>query len=144
MLFRSGAAGPLLGAGVTVRIANSNPLNIECALSDGGFNIDVLAQAQARAWDAYDGFTAHVDQVYGGAALRFIPNLSFNEAWVPGQREMYATNGTQSQGGSLVTIKVSGPGARKRPGRALTLALAITRATLAVAPRGASPGAPPS
>ncbi|HSP20488.1 MAG TPA: hypothetical protein VLQ79_13285, partial [Myxococcaceae bacterium] len=61
-------------------------------------------------------------------------------AWIPAQRMLFATNGTQSKGGSYVTVKVSG----KRHGNAeVKLARTVTLAALKVAPKGPSL-APPS
>jgi hypothetical protein len=53
---------------------------------------------------------------------------------------LFATNGTQSKGGSYVTVKVSG---RRHGNAEVTLARAVTLAALKVAPRGPDL-APPS
>jgi hypothetical protein len=71
-----------------------------------------------------------------------VPGLGGNATWVPAQGELVATNGTQSMGGSYVTTTVT----RSSPHgpASLTVATAVTRATVASAPRGANPGPPPS
>src|SRR5437588_531277 len=68
--------------------------------------------------------------------------LGYTAAWIPADSKLLATNGSQSQGGSFVTVAAAGsppPGTSK-----LRLAQAVATATLASAPRGPNPGPPPS
>ena len=86
---------------------------------------------------------ASLDRVrHHGRPLGPVPGLGGNATWVPAQGELVATNGTQSMGGSYVTTTVT----RSSPHgpASLTVATAVTRATVASAPRGANPGPPPS
>lgn len=88
-------------------------------------------------------------QAYGSGGVHVpgqlpkpVPGLTGNAAWIPARHEVVATNGTQSSGGSYVTVTVTRTG--KQGPSSLALARAVTRAVLAVAPRGSSPGPPPS
>lgn len=143
------AATPLLSAGTSVHIASSDPANLECLVSGDGVRLDIVAQASPRAWAQYDTETVHQAQAFGGAGQetrlpRDLPGLGFNAAWFASQSELVATNGTQSRGGSYVTVTVTRTSTRGSNPSSLKLAKAVTIATLAVAPRGANPGpAPP-
>ena len=103
------------------------------------------------AWTEYDTTYSHFAQAFGPSSVHSsselphpVPNLSGNAAWIPAQDELIATNGTQSSGGSYVTVKLSG--ARHIPPgtSADELAGSIGKATLGSAPRGGSPGPGPS
>ena len=144
----SRAARPLLGDGAHVRIADADPANIECLIDGGGIRVDTVAQASAQAWTEFDTATVHQVQAYGSGAVhvpsqlpRPVPGMSGNVAWIPAQQEVLATNGTQSRGGTYVTVTVT----RRSPKgpSSLAVARAVTRAVLASAPRGPNP-APPS
>ncbi len=145
-----GAAGPL-GTSPAVRITDSDPSNIECLISGKGMNADVVAQASPVAWTEYDTTYSHFAQAFGPSSVHQsselphpVPNLSGNAIWIPAQAELIATNGTQSSGGSYVTVKVTGAH-RLPPGTSADeWAGSIAKATLRTAPRGGSPGPPPS
>jgi hypothetical protein len=133
----------------TLRIADSDPVNIECLLTGAGRRLDIVAEASPRAWTQYDTLVTHEVQapvpnsVHPASNLpRDLPGLGYNAAWNAGGRQLLATNGTQSTGGSFVTITVKGS-VRRGPSD-LTVARVAATATLAAAPRGPSPGPPPS
>jgi hypothetical protein len=139
----------LLGHGTKTRIVDHDRSNIECSVTRSGVRVNVTAQALAQAWSQFDTIVVHQAQGFGSSQLHDSSRMpqemviaGANAAWIPGQRELIATNGTQSQGGSYVTVLVSGSGARGAT--ALRLARAVTAATLAYAPRGPSPGPAPS
>jgi hypothetical protein len=141
-----GAAAPSLHQAVSLKIANGDPANVECLLRARGTRLDLIAQQSAQAWAQWDTTQVHQDQAYGPSAdhqQSQIP-LSFNApgilvAWIPAQRMLFSTNGTQSKGGSYVTVTVSG----KRRGQAeIQLARSVTLAALKVAPKGPNLTAP--
>lgn len=141
------AARAALGP-VRLRIASSDPANLECVLSGRGVRLDATAQATALAWVEYDTTVAHQVQAYGSGAVRVpsqlprpVPGLSGNAAWIAARHEVVATNGTQFRGGSYVTVAVARRSAKGPASSAL--AGAVARAILAVAPRGPRPGPPP-
>jgi hypothetical protein len=143
------AADALTGGALHVQIADSDPANIECLLRGGAIRLDVVAQASARAWTQYDTTTVHLVQAFGSGSVHHsaelphpVPGLGGNAVWVPAQSELIATNGTQSTGGTYVTINIM-RGSARGPS-SLSVARAVARATLASAPRGPSPGPPPS
>jgi len=129
-----------------IRVADADPTNIECVLSGDGIRLDVVAQASPRAWTQYDTLVVHAAQAFvpGSAKSNLpvdLPGLGFNAAWVAAKSQLLATNGTQSTGGSFLSIMVSGH-ARTKSG--LEVAKRVATATLALAPRGPSPGPAPS
>lgn len=133
----------------TLRIADPDPANIECLVSARLLNIDVVAQASPRAWEQFDTVVVHQAQAFSGSASppgqdlpQDVAGLGYNAAWIPSSKEFVATNGTQSTGGSYVTVTISRRSSRAPSG--LTVAKAVATATLAVAPKGPSPGPPPS
>jgi hypothetical protein len=135
------AAGLISGA--RVQILNHDPTNIECVVSKGSLRVDTIAQASELAWTLYDTTQSHLAQAFGPGSVHIpsemphaVPGLSGNALWVPAENELVATNGSQSQGGSYVTVKVKGT----RSG--LAVATAVARATLKLAPRGSNPPAP--
>ena len=140
------AAVAALGHAVTLRITDRDPTNVECLLRGSGTRLDLVAQQSPRAWAEWDTTQTHLLQAYGASDVHQaaqIPKIvnapGVLVGWVPAQRLLFATNGTQSLGGSYVTIKVSG---RRRHGNAeVTLARAVTLAALKVAPKG--PNLPP-
>ena len=136
------AAGALI-SGAHVRILDRDPTNIECLVSKGAVTIDTVAQASELAWTEYDTTSVHLIQAFGSGPVHVaselphqVAGLGGNSLWVPAQRELIATNGSQSQGGSYVTVKVKGTSS------GLALATAVARATLKLAPRGSNPPAP--
>jgi hypothetical protein len=142
-----GAAAAALHRGVSLSIADRDPTNVECRLRAAGTRLDLVAQQAPQAWAMWDTTQVHQLQAFGPRAHpqhAQIPQY-FNApgvlvGWIPAQRLIFATNGTQSKGGSYVTVSVSG----KRRGRAqVTLARAVTLAALEVAPKGPNL-APPS
>jgi hypothetical protein len=130
-----------------VRIADADPANIECLINARGIGVDTVAQASSQAWTEYDTATVHQVQAYGSGAVHVpsqlphpVPGLSGNVAWIPAENEVMATNGTQSRGGTYVTVTVT----RRSSGgpSSLAVASAVTRALLASAPRGPNPVPP--
>jgi hypothetical protein len=139
----------LLGHGTKTRIVDHDRTNIKCLVTRTGVRTTVTAQALAQAWTQFDTTVVHYAQAFGSSQLpdsSRVPQdmviAGANAAWIPGQQELFATNGTESQGGSYVTVVVSGSAARGAA--ALRLARVVTAATLASAPRGPSPGPAPS
>jgi len=140
------AAVAALGHAVTLRITDRDPTNVECLLRGSGTRLDLVAQQSPRAWAEWDTTQTHLVQAYGASDVHQageIPKIvnapGVLVGWVPAQRLLFATNGTQSLGGSYVTIKVSG---RHRHGNAeVTLARAVSLAALKLAPKG--PNLPP-
>jgi hypothetical protein len=142
------AARAELGHAVSLTVPNGDPANIECLLRGSGTRLDLVAQQSAQAWTQWDTEQVHQDQAYGPSAKHQqaqIPqaldtSAGINAAWIPAQRMIFATNGTQSKGGSYITVTVSG----KRHGKAeVALANAVMLAALKVAPKGPNL-APPS
>lgn len=146
------AARTQLGGGTSVRIADRDPSNIECLLSGAGMQMDVVAQASPRAWEQFDTVVVHQGQAFGkgtGSAQKnqqlpvdLAPVGDAQSAWIPASRQLVATNGSQSTGGSYVTVNVTR--SPKHGPSNLKVAQAVAIATLARAPRGPSPGPPPS
>ena len=142
------AAQSTLGHAVSLKVTNGDPANIECLLRASGTRLDLVAQQSAQAWTQWDTEQVHQDQAYGPSAHHQagqIPqaldtSAGINAAWIPAQRMLFATNGTQSKGGSYITVTVSG----KRHGKAeVAVANAVMLAALKVAPKGPDL-APPS
>lgn len=143
------AADAGLGGSSRLHIADSDPTNVECRLSGKRAHLDVVAQASSVAWTEFDTATVHQVQAFGTGSVHQPSQIPRNvygvgglAAWIPAQNELIATNGTQTRGGSYLTVKVtrsSAPAAAK-----LALARTVAKATLAAAPRGPNPGAPPS
>jgi hypothetical protein len=143
------AVAPTLSATARLRIVDKDPTNIECVVSDRKARIDVVAQATAVAWTEYDTTTVHQAQAYGAGSVhvagqlpQYVTVSGGQAAWIPAQNELVATNGTESSGGSYLTVKVTKsklPSARK-----IALAQVVAKTTLALAPRGPSPGPAPS
>jgi hypothetical protein len=129
---------------MSMRITNADPANIECLLSADGLHVDVNAQASPRAWTQFDTVVSHAAQAPGQAAglPQDQAGLGYSAAWIASQNQLVATNGSQSQGGSYVTVTVTG--GRHGQASRLSLARAMATATLASAPRGPDPGPAPS
>ena len=98
-------------------------------------------------WTEWDTATTHQAQAFGPGAVYVpsqlphpVPGLSGNVAWIPAQSELMATNGTESIGGTYVTVTVT----RRSPKglSSIAVATAVTRALLASAPRGPNGVAP--
>ena len=135
---------------VTVRVADSDPGNMECVLSAHGVRLDVVADPSPRAFSQYDATVVHQSQAFGsltGSSPRDLPinlaGLGFNASWVPAKQELIATNATQSTGGVFVTVTVTRKAGSPGPSNE-RLAMAVVRETLAVAPKAPNPGPPPS
>jgi hypothetical protein len=131
---------------VSLTITDRDPTNVECILRGPGTRLDLVAQQSAQAWAQWDTTQVHQLQAFGPSAKpqpAQIPKY-FNApgvlvGWIPAQRMIFATNGTQSKGGSYVTVTVSG----KRHGHAeVNLARAVTLAAIKVAPKGPNLAAP--
>jgi hypothetical protein len=145
---RQAAASTLHGT-VKLRIASSDPTNLECVLSTAKARIDVNAQASPQAWTQYDTTVVHQAQVFGSGTVhssaklpRDMPGIGTNAAWIPAKDQLVATNGSQSHGGSYMTVTLTH--ARGSEQARVRLARAVAVATLAIAPRGSNPGPPPS
>jgi len=130
-----------------VRIADADPVNIECLIDARGIELDTVAQATSQAWTEFDTATVHQVQAFGVGPVHVpsqlpqpVPGMSGNVAWIPAKNELLATNGTQSTGGTYVTITVT----RRSPGgpSSIAVARAVTLALLASAPRGPNPVPP--
>jgi hypothetical protein len=139
----------LLGSTVHLRVANSDRSDIECVLDGNGVHVDAIAQASAVAWTEYDTAAVHQAQAYGTAASHqasqqphSVPGMGGNSTWIPAKNELIATNGTESRGGSYLTVTVT----RHSSGApsSVAVAAAVGRSVLAIAPRGPDPGPPPS
>lgn len=142
-----GAAAAALHGTVSLKIANGDPANVECRLRAKGTRLDLIAQQSAQAWTQWDTTQVHQLQAFGPNAKpqpAQIPK-EFNApgvlvAWIPAQRMIFATNGTQSKGGSYITVTVSGKGHGKAE---VALARAVTLAAIKVAPKGPNLTPPP-
>ena len=134
------AAQSTLGRAVSISFRDRDPANIECLLRGSGTRLDLGAQQSARAWEQFDTVQVHQDQAYGPGAAHQQAQIPLPVdvpggvgGWIPAQRMLFATNGTQSKGGSYVTVTVSG---RRHGGAEVALARAVTLAALKVAPKG--------
>jgi hypothetical protein len=132
-----------------MRIVDPDPANVECSLRAHALNVEVVAQASGQAWTQWDTTQVHQVQVYGSGGIHApgqipksvpVPGAPL-AAWIAAQNELFATNGSQTQGGAYVTVTVK-PGPASGAAR-LKLAEAVTGATVAVAPRGPSSPPPP-
>lgn len=140
-------AASVLGAAVTVRIADRDPTNVKCVLRGGGLRIDLVAEQSPQAYTEFNTTESHQEQVYGPAAPGVhnpgeIPKDASEgpmiAGWIPAESQLFATNGSPTTGGSYMTVTVT-RGAKSDAERR-KLARAVALATLAVAPRGANPG----
>lgn len=141
-----GAAASTLGGAVSLTVADRDPTNVECILRGPGTRLDLVAQQSAQAWTQWDTTQVHQLQAYGPSAdhqpaqiPRYFNAPGVLVGWIPAQRMIFATNGTQSKGGSYVTVTVSG---RRHGNAEVKLARAVTLAALKVAPRGPNLQAP--
>jgi hypothetical protein len=138
------AAGNVQGGQVHLRIANPDPANVECVLSRDGIHLDVNAQASPVAWTQYDTTVVHQAQAFGPGSVHDasalpqpVPGMSGNAAWLPTEHQLVTTNGTETQGGSYVTVTVKR--SSQHGPASVPLARAVAIATLASAPRGPTP-----
>ncbi len=129
-----------------MRVADSDPANLECRLRVGGVRLDVIDQVSAQAWTEFDTTQSHQAQVFGngGAHQASQQPLAVSipggaAGWIPAQHQLFATNGSPTRGGSYVTVTVSHRG---RSGSDERLARAVAVSTLATAPRGPAPNSP--
>jgi hypothetical protein len=143
------AAHPLLHSNVHLRVASSDPSNIECVLDGNGVHVDAIAQASAVAWTEYDTAAVHQAQAYSSPGVHqasqqphSVPGMGGNSTWIPAKHELIATNGTESRGGSYLTVTVTRHSSHAPS--SLAVATAVARTVLASAPRGPNPGPPPS
>jgi hypothetical protein len=142
-----GAAAAAIHGKVSLKIANGDPANVVCRLRGKGTRLDLVAQQSGQAWTQWDTEQVHQLQAFGPNAKpqpAQIPKY-FNApgvlvGWIPAQRMIFATNGTQSKGGSYITVTVSGKDHGKSE---IALARAVTLAAMRVAPKGPNL-APPS
>ncbi len=130
-----------------MRVADSDPANVECRLRVGGVRLDVIDQVSAQAWTEFDTTESHQAQVFGNGGAHqsaqqpqavSLPGGAAD--WIPAQHQLFATNGSPTRGGSYATVTVSGRG--NPPGSERRLARAVAVSTLAAAPRGPTPNAP--
>jgi hypothetical protein len=140
-------AASVLGAPVTVRIADRDPTNVECVLRGGGVRIDLVAEQSPQAYTEFNTTESHQEQVYGPAAPGVhnpgeIPRDASEgpmiAGWIPAESQLFATNASPTTGGSYMTVTVT-RGAKADAERR-KVARAVALATLAVAPRGPNPG----
>jgi hypothetical protein len=140
------AAARALGEPVQVTITATNPSNIECTLSGRGVRLAITALASAQAFTAYDTEMTHFEQALGAAGQTQHPQslsgLGTVASWVPSQRELLATNGSQFRGGNFLTVAVTQFSSPVQS--PLAVARAVARRVLPLAPRGPNPGPPPS
>ncbi len=130
-----------------MRVADRDPANVECLLGGGTWRVDVVAQASTQAWVEFDTTNVHQIQAYGSGSVHVhsqIPQEAsapgMLAAWIPAKRELFATNGSPTRGGSYVTVTVTRGAGRGADSLKLTRAVALS--TLAAAPRGLDPSAP--
>jgi len=145
---RQAASRALLRA-ADLRIADPDPANIECLVKGEGITADVVAQASTQAWTQYDTTVVHLVQAFGSGPVHDASELphdvggvGLQAVWIPAQAELVTTNGTQSAAGSYLTVTITRK-SRRGPS-SLRLARVVARATLPAAPRGPSPGPPPT
>jgi hypothetical protein len=128
-----------------MRITSSDPSNIACVVTAGGQRGKVNAQALSHAWNQFNTLSAHFAQAFGPGTMHDAANtptdiggVGYGAFWIESQNTLYATNATDSQGGSYVTVTVTGRGSNASR---MSLAEKLATATIAVAPHGPSPGA---
>ncbi len=145
------AAVHALLPGATVRITNTDPADVQCLVSGGGVHVAVEAQASPQAWTQFDTVVVHAAQANqgdgpgGGSNPAQMPEdlaLPYSAAWIAGLSELFATNGTESEGGSYVTVTVRA--LHQSQASRMRIAEVVATATFATAPRGPSPGPAPS
>jgi hypothetical protein len=141
-------AASVLAAPVSLRIADRDPTNVECVMRGAGLRIDLVAEQSPQAYTQFNTTESHQEQVYGPAAPGVhnpgeIPQDASEgqmiAGWIPAENQLFATNASPTTGGSYMTVTVT-RGAKGDVERR-KLARAVALATLAVAPRGANPGA---
>jgi hypothetical protein len=132
------------GHPATLRITSHDPADLSCRVTVGPVRLAVVAQASAQAWVEFDTTQVHQVQAYNAGSIHqpaqdpvIVKAHGALAMWIPAQREVFATNGTQTRGGSYVTVTAS---RGLSPARSRALARAVTLAALAVAPRGPAPG----
>lgn len=153
------AATAALRAPAHLRVISASPADIVCRVTGAGRRIEVEAQASTQAWVQYETEQVHYAQAYGpgsvhnrGEMPRNVTGVGDQAFWVPAERQLYTTNGSQSRAGSYLTVKIaargrpgSRSGSRRRRGVSdLLLAGAVARSALPAAPKGPNPGPPPS
>jgi hypothetical protein len=106
----------------------------------------ITAQASSQAYYAWNVATTHFEQAFGAFGHtqhpQAVPGLGTVAQWFPAQQQLLTTNGTQSRGGTFITIAVTHWASPDRS--RVSVARAVAQRVLAVAPRGPNPGAPPS
>jgi hypothetical protein len=140
------AASRALGSRVKFSVTDKDPANIECALSGPGVKLALTAQASSQAYYAWNVATTHFEQAFGAFGRtqhpQDVPGMGTVAQWFPAQQQLLTTNGTQSRGGSFITVAVThwAPPSSSR----LSVVRAVAQRALAVAPRGPNPAAPQS
>jgi hypothetical protein len=137
------AAAALLGRPISGHIADRDPANLRCTLHGRSVRVVIVSQASARAYTEFDTTSAHQSQVYGPGVHQpgQIPVAvsvagAVVAVWIPAEREIVATDAMPNQAGAYLTVTVSGPPLGNR--QALTLALAVARASFAAHPDSTS------
>jgi hypothetical protein len=135
------ATASRLGAGVKLRIADSDPSSLQCVLRGKGMRVAVNAQPSAVAYTQFDTTSSHYSQVFGNGgahnpAEQPVPVTGVGGAaiWVAAQNELVATNASPGQGGVYATVTVTGGSVRQ--GARILVARDAGRATLASTPGG--------
>jgi hypothetical protein len=140
------AASSALGDNVQFNVTDKDPANIECALSGAGVKLALTAQASSQAYTAWNTATTHFEQAFGAFGHtqhpQTIPGVGMVAQWFPAQQQLLTTNGSESRGGSFVTVAVVRWGSPPRS--RVPVVGAVAKRVLAVAPRGPNPGPPPS
>ena len=134
----------VLGNAVTARIVNRDPANLKCVLKGRRVRIAIVSQASSRAYTEFDTTTSHQDQVYGAGGVHQPGQIPVQvtvpgavvAVWIPAERQIVATDATPTRGGTYIVVTVTGRSARGQ--HALTLAQALTGATLAAHPEAGS------
>lgn len=136
---RARAAAAVLVRDVEVRTAESSSGGLECVLRGEGTRVEVVVQTSAQAWTEYDTAVVHQVQAFGSGPVHVraqLPQPVFGvggaASWIPAQRELLATNASRpGASGSYLEVTVT----RSTAHAPRTLARAVARSVLAVAPR---------
>lgn len=133
------ATASRLGAAVVLRIADSDPTNIECVLHGRGVRVEVVSQPSVVAYTEFDTTSSHYSQVYGNGGAHNandqpvpVEGVGVAAIWVAGEHQLVATTGSPGHGGDYVTVTLAG-GRIRTPAR-LAVARPAARAALAATP----------
>ena len=133
------ATASRFGAALALRIANSDPTNIECVLHAHGVRVDVISQPSAVAYTEFDTTSSHYSQVFGNGGAHNskdqpipVDGIGVAAIWVAAQDQLVATSASPGHGGVYLTVTVAG-GRDRQPAR-IALARAAALAALAATP----------